>query len=72
MTRASSQEVTRLCESWWTKLADSTKAEQHRVAEHVLELLELGEPGTYSGEAPWMQAASLSYVLRCGAQTYAN
>lgn len=69
MTKASSQEITRQCESWWAKLADSTRVEQHHVAEHVLALLGWTNPECVQTQASWMQAANLSYVLRCGAQT---
>jgi len=37
--RESSVEITKLCESWWGKLADSTKVDQHRFAEQLLGLL---------------------------------
>lgn len=37
--KESSIEITKLCESWWGKLADSTKVDQSRYAEQLLGLL---------------------------------
>jgi hypothetical protein len=42
----SSSEISRLCETWWGKIADSAKADQNRFAEQLLALLGWQNTGT--------------------------
>lgn len=58
-------DLTKLCESWWETLADSTKAEQHRYAERFLTLLGWNTPPQLDRRPP----GALSYVLRGGSQS---
>jgi hypothetical protein len=69
MMRESTQGITRVCESWWAKLADSTKVEQHTFAAQLLELLGWPAPEPMQVKAPWTRDVSVSYALRGGAQT---
>ena len=65
----SSQEIARLCESWWGKLADSTKVDQHRFAQQLLELLGWRNLTPLETKAISAQQLHLSYVLRGSSQT---
>jgi len=70
--RESSCEITRLCESWWGKLADNTKADQHRFAEQLLALLGWQNPNGKQGMVTPFPAPAdkpgpfphFSYILR--------
>ncbi|HOZ48469.1 MAG TPA: hypothetical protein PLO37_22990 [Candidatus Hydrogenedentes bacterium] len=64
-----SQQITKVCESWWAKLADSTKVEQHHFAAELLRLLGWAEPEPMQIKPEWTQTANASYILRGGAQT---
>lgn len=59
------RDITKLCESWWETLADSTKTEQHRYAEQFLTLLGWNHPPALDRQLP----GALSYMLRGGAQS---
>jgi len=67
--RKSSQEITKLCESWWGQLADSTKVEQHRFAEQLLELLGWRDLKPLEPRPNHTRLAHLSYILRGNSQT---
>ncbi len=68
MTRESSQDITKLCESWWAKLADSNKAEQQRYAEEMLKLLGWPAPEPFELDAPSLHGTHVSYLLRLETQ----
>ena len=67
--RESSVEITKLCESWWGKLADSTKVDQHVFAEELLGLLGWQGVSTTPLEQTLAQLTVLTYILRGSAQT---
>ena len=61
-----SSEISKLCESWWEKLTDSSRSEQHKYATQFLELL------GWHGQSPVDQKlnpSTLTYVLRSDSQT---
>ena len=60
----SSREITKLCESWWEKLADSTKVDQHRYAERLLGLLGWRNAGPIEPRPAPAQLAAITYLLR--------
>ncbi|HIJ74168.1 MAG TPA: hypothetical protein HPP83_08720 [Candidatus Hydrogenedentes bacterium] len=60
------QRITRLCESWWEKLANSTKAEQNRYAEEFLSLLGWADPVSLAPKEAWAELAGAAYLLRGG------
>jgi len=62
------QELERLCEAWWEKLADSTKGQQHRFAEQFLGLLGWEDPVPIATEALTARLPALSYILRVPGQ----
>ena len=64
----SSHEITRLCESWWGKLADNTKVDQHRFAEQLLELLGWRHVTPVESKPIFEHLGSASYILRGAAQ----
>ncbi len=64
-----SHEIARLCESWWGKLADNTKADQHRYAEQLLELLGWERRAPAETKPILAHLGARSYVLRGEAQT---
>ncbi len=64
----SSHEIAKLCESWWGKLADNTKEDQHRFAEQLLNLLGWGTVTPIESKPVLAHVGSASYVLRSGAQ----
>jgi hypothetical protein len=61
-------ELGKLCESWWDKLADSTKGEQHRFAEEFLRILGWTAAVRINTDKLPVQHATTSYVLRGGGQ----
>lgn len=61
-------EITRLCESWWGKLADNTKMDQHRFAEQLLELLGWNDVVPVESRSVLAHVGAVSYILRA-AQT---
>ncbi|MCX5757138.1 MAG: hypothetical protein NTU83_01260 [Candidatus Hydrogenedentes bacterium] len=63
-----SHEITKLCESWWGKLADNTKEDQHRFAEQLLNLLGWRTVASIESKPVLAHVGSASYVLRGGAQ----
>lgn len=62
-------EITKLCESWWGRVADNTKDEQHRFAASLLSLLEWSEPTPAEARPALTQLGAASYILRGGSQT---
>ena len=69
MTRDSSEDITKLCELWWSKLAASTKVEQHEFAEQLLALLGWADFEAVQTKAHWTGLVSATYILRGGAET---
>ncbi len=67
--RDASVEISRLCESWWGRLADSTKLEQHRYAEELLHLLGWEQPIPFSPKGAAAALSAAPYLLRAGGQT---
>lgn len=66
---SSAIEITRLCEAWWERLSDSTKADHQQYAAQFLSILgwtELTPINTTSGDTA---LSSVSFVLRGGAQS---
>ena len=61
-------DIQRLCESWWEKLADSTREDQHRYAERFLGLLGWTEPDDVEPAAVPGHPATLSHVMRTQGQ----
>ncbi len=63
------REITKLCEAWWERLANSTKADHRKYSEHFLELL--GWPGVAAVDAAPEDAPAsrVSYLLRAGGQS---
>ena len=66
MRRKSREEIAKVCESWWAKLASSTRGEQYQYAEQLLEALDWEAPERICTQANWQKAASASYALRAG------
>lgn len=64
-----SQEIAKLCESWWGKLADNTKEDQHRFAQQLLNLLGWRTVAPIESKPVLAHVGSASYLLRSGAQT---
>ncbi|MBI2435845.1 MAG: hypothetical protein HYV26_23565 [Candidatus Hydrogenedentes bacterium] len=62
-------EITRLCESWWSRLADSSRAEQQRYAENFLRLLGWEQPIPFSPREGAASLGALPFLLRGGGQT---
>jgi len=67
--REASREIARLCEQWWARLADATKAEQHGFAGQILDLLGWSHVEPVQLTVPGAEAARVSYILRGGAET---
>ncbi len=67
--RDASVEISRLCESWWGRLADSSKLEQHRYAEELLRLLGWEQPIPFSAKGAAAALSAVPYLLRAGGQT---
>jgi len=66
---SASNDLQRLCETWWEQLATSTRSEQHKFAEQFLELLDWQEPAPIAMQALAPQLSTVSYVLRGEGQT---
>ncbi len=62
-------DITRLCESWWEKISDSTKTEHHRYAQELLHLLDWREPLPFSPPPEAEALSAVPYLLRAGGQT---
>jgi hypothetical protein len=58
--------IQRLCESWWEKLADSTREDQHLYAEKFLALLGWNDADELEPAAVPGHPTTLSYVIRSG------
>lgn len=67
--RDSSMEITRLCESWWERLTDSSRSEQRRFAEELLGLLDWHQPVPFTPKEGAMALSAAPYLLRAGGQT---
>ncbi len=66
---AAACDVKDLCETWWAKVADSSKGEQHSFASSFLRLLGWDAPESLSPKSNWRAFSGASYVLRAGAET---
>ncbi len=67
--RDSSMEITRLCESWWERLTDSSRSEQRRFAEELLALLDWEQPVPFTPKEGATALSAAPYLLRAGGQT---
>lgn len=61
--------IQRLCESWWEKLANSTREDQHLYAEQFLALLGWSDPDELEPAAVPGHPTTLSYIIRSSGQT---
>ena len=62
----SSREITKLCETWWERLADNTKGDQHRFAERLLDLLGWRCAVPMEPKPVLAHVGAVSYLLRGG------
>jgi len=67
--REASPEITRLCESWWGRLADASRHEQQRYMENLLRLLGWEQPIPFSPREGAASLNALPYLLRSGGQS---
>lgn len=67
--RDSSFEISKLCEAWWERLADATKAEQQRYAEELLRLLEWELPLPFTPREGAVSVSAQPFILRAPGQT---
>ncbi|NIA16641.1 MAG: hypothetical protein GWP08_21535 [Nitrospiraceae bacterium] len=65
----SSLEITKLCESWWGRVADSSKADQRQFAEQLLELLGWHDTAPAEPRPVLTQLGAVAYILRGDGQT---
>ncbi len=65
----SASEITKVCESWWECLADSSKVEQRAHVMKLLALLDWDLPIPFSPKATAEQLNALTYLLRADGQT---
>ncbi len=65
----SAQEITKLCESWWGRLADSSRVEQRAYVMKLLALLDWDLPIPFSPRPTAEQLSALTYLLRGDGQT---
>lgn len=72
MTRDPFEDILRLCESWWAKMADSTKTGQNEFAENFLAKLGWTDFEPVQTKAHWASLVSASYILRAGAEVAAH
>ena len=63
------QEITKLCETWWGKMADNTKVDQQRFAEQLLSLLGWKGLVPLEPRKHLAQVSCITYMLRGGPQT---
>ncbi|MBM3289394.1 MAG: hypothetical protein FJY92_04510, partial [Candidatus Hydrogenedentes bacterium] len=59
----SALDIQRLCESWWERLADSTRDDQHRFAEKYLAMLGWSEDDAEPAAVPG-QPSTTAYIIR--------
>lgn len=57
-------ELEKLCATWWERLADATKGQQHHFAEQFLTLLGWDEPTPIAVQALAPRLAAIAYILR--------
>ncbi|MCC6796124.1 MAG: hypothetical protein IT366_13475 [Candidatus Hydrogenedentes bacterium] len=57
-------DIQRLCESWWERIADSTRDDQHRFAEKFLSLLGWDDPDQVEPAAVPGLPSTTAYVIR--------
>ena len=57
-------DIQRLCESWWERLADSTRDDQHRFAEKFLSLLHWTDSDQVAPTAVPGLPSATAYVIR--------
>lgn len=65
----SASEITKICESWWSRLADSSKVEQRAYVMKLLALLDWDLPIPFSPKATAERLNALTYLLRADGQT---
>lgn len=65
----SASEITKVCESWWECLADSSKVEQRAHVMKLLALLDWDLPIPFSPKTAAEQLNALTYLLRADGQT---
>jgi len=70
----SSYEIARLCESWWEKLADNAKVDQHRFAQELLALLGWNDVAPLTSQSANLESQlahtpTIIYILRGSAHS---
>lgn len=65
----SAAEISKLCESWWERLSDSTKDDHTKYAEQFLALLGWSGISPIQATAKEHALSSVSFILRGGAQS---
>ena len=65
----SASEITKICESWWGRLSDSSKVEQRAYVMKLLALLDWDLPIPFSPKATAERLNALTYLLRADGQT---
>lgn len=65
----SAQEITKLCESWWGRLTDSSRIEQRSYVMKLLALLDWDLPIPFSPRPAAERLSALPYLLRGDGQT---
>lgn len=64
--KESSDKIVRLCESWWTTLANSTRSDEHQFAGQLLALLGWTGPEAAPVSPAWTKTPGVCCVLRGG------
>lgn len=64
-----SQEITRLCESWWGQLTDNARVDQHPFAEQLLALLGWRRAASLDSRPVLAHVGAVSYLLRGEGET---
>lgn len=62
-------EITRLCESWASRLADASRGDQQHYAEQFLRLLGWEQPIPFTPREGAAALSAMPYLLRAGGQT---
>ena len=65
----SASEIAKICESWWGRLADSSKVEQRAYVMKLLALLDWDLPIPFSPKPAAERLNALTYLLRADGQT---
>jgi hypothetical protein len=61
--------ITELCESWWDRLADASRAQQQHYAEQLLRLLGWQQPVPFSPKEQAQHHNAVPYLLHAGGQS---